>query len=279
MGGDATVVAAPAAENPYAQFGLNPDGTPIVAKAAAVPDPIAAENAALKATVAGLEGKLSKIATDFEGNNKKFAVVDRLVKALAGEGENPDSAKYKQAWSEIKEIARIAAPQVYKNLDRWERDPSYYDRLEGTANALAGARLSDLNTSAHGEVVGLAKQIWRNASVSDLNEIVLPFEQTMTAMINANETLQKRFASGDMTVVKEMFERLVKPHVASRLKEKAARLGANIGPKAPPRSGGSVADAASEVSKKLDLSTPAKKAAFHKAAVGRFMDRPGKDDA
>ena len=76
------------------------------------PDPIAAENAALKAQVAGLEGKLSKIATDFEGNNKKFAVVDRLVKALAGEGESPDSAKYKQAWGEIKEIAKHAAPQV-----------------------------------------------------------------------------------------------------------------------------------------------------------------------
>lgn len=270
MAGEGTVVAE---ANPYAQFGLNPDGTPIVTEPVKV-DPIAAENAALKAKVSGMEAKLASLPADFEGMNKKFEIVDRLVKALAGDGADPSAAKYKEAWSEIKEIAKHAAPQVYKNLDRWEKDPSYYDRLEGTANALAGARLADLNTSAHGEVVGLAKQIWRNASASDLNEIVLPFEQTMTAMINANETLQRRFASGDMSVVKEMFERLVKPHVASRLKEKAARLGANIGPKAPPRGGtaASAAAAANEAAKP-DIRTPQGKAAFHKAAVGRFMDR------
>jgi len=275
MPGEVAVV--PAADvNPYAQFGLNPDGTPLAAVTPA-PDPIAAENAALKAQVAGLEGKLSKIATDFEGNNKKFAVVDRLVKALAGEGESPDSAKYKQAWGELKEIARHAAPQVFKNLDRWERDPSYYDRLEGTANALAGARLGDLNTAAHGTVVDLAKSIWPKSSAGDLNEIVLPFEQTMTAMINASPDIQQRFASGDLTVVKEMFERLVKPHVASRLREKAARLGASVGPKAPPRSGGA-ASAANDVAAKRDLSTPQGKAAFHKAAVGRFLDGARRDD-
>jgi hypothetical protein len=268
MPGDAAVVA----ENPYAQFGLNPDGTPIAKETPSV-DPIAAENAALKTKVAGMEARLAALPADFEGMNKKFEVVDRLVKALAGEGSDPSAAKYKEAWAEIKEIARHAAPQVFKNLDRWEKDPSYYDRLEGTANALAGARLSDLNTSAHSEVVGLAKSIWRNASASDLNEIVLPFEQTMTAMINANQDLQRRFASGDLTIVKEMFERLVKPHVASRLKEKAARLSANLGPKAPPRSGGAASAATEANETKPDIRTPAGKAAFHKAAVSRFMDR------
>jgi hypothetical protein len=268
MAGEAPVVEA----NPYAQFGLNPDGTPLVKEQPKV-DPIAAENAALRGQVAGLEAKLSKISTDFEGNNKKFEVVDRLVKALAGEGADPSAAKYKEAWGEIKAIAKHAAPQVFKNLERWEADPSYYDRLEGTANALAGARLADLNTSAHGEVVGLAKSIWRNASAADLNEIVLPFEQTMTAMINSNETLQRRFASGDMTVVREMFERLVKPHVASRLKEKAARLSTNIGPKAPPRGGGAASAADAEPGAKPDIRTPAGKAEFHKQAVARFMDR------
>jgi hypothetical protein len=263
---------APVADaNPYAQFGLNPDGTPLV-KEETKPDPLAAENAALKTKVAGMEAKLAALPADFEGMNKKFEVVDRLVKALAGDGADPSAAKYKEAWAEIKEIARHAAPQVFKNLDRWEKDPSYYDRLEGTANALAGARLADLNTSAHGEVVGLAKSIWRNASAADLNEIVLPFEQTMTAMINSNETLQRRFASGDMTVVKEMFERLVKPHVASRLKEKAARLSSNIGPKAPPRGGGA-ASAADGTGTKPNIHTPQGKADFHKQAVARFMDR------
>jgi hypothetical protein len=268
MAGEGTVIVE---ANPYAQFGLNPDGTPLVKPEIKV-DPIAAENATLKGQVAGLEAKLSKIATDFEGNNKKFEVVDRLVKALAGDGADPSAVKYKEAWSEIKEIAKHAAPQVWKNLDRWEKDPSYYDRLEGTANALAGARLSDLNTSAHGEVVGLAKSIWRNASSADLNEIVMPFEQTMTAMINASPDLQRRFAGGDMQVVREMFERLVKPHVASRLKEKAARLSSNLGPRTPPR-GGAAASAAVETATKPDIHTPAGKAAFHKAAVSRFMDR------
>lgn len=268
MAGEGTVGSE--VVNPYAAFGLNPDGTPIETKAP-VADPVAAENAALKAQVAGLEGKLSKIATDFEGNNKKFEVVDRLVKALAGDTD-PSAAKYKEAWSEIKEIARHAAPQVFKNLDRWEKDPSYYDRLEGTANALAGARLSDLNSAAHGQVVDLAKSIWRNASQADLNEIVLPFEQTMTAMINANPDLQRRFASGDLSVIQDMFGRLVKPHVASRLKEKAARLGASI-IKTPPRGGAAPNTPAGNENAKPDIRTPAGKAAFHKAAVGRFMDR------
>lgn len=268
MAGEAPVAVE---TNPYAQFGLNPDGTPIPKETPAV-DPIAAENAALKTKVADLEAKFAKLPTDFEGMTKKFEAVDRMVKAFAGQGDDPSNAKYKQAWSEIKEIARIAAPQVYKNLERWERDPSYYDRLEGTANALAGARLADLNSGAHAEVVGLAKSIWKNASASDLNEIVLPFEQTMTAMINANETLQRRFASGDMTIVKEMFERLVKPHVASRLKEKAARLSSNLGPRTPPR-GGAGAGAAVETPAKPDIHTPAGKMAFHRQAVARFMDR------
>jgi hypothetical protein len=268
MAGESPVVAE---ANPYAQFGLNPDGTPLVEKVPAA-DPIAAENAALKAQVSGLETKLSKIATDFEGSSKKFEVVDRLVKALAGDAD-PSPVKYKQAWSEIKEIAKYAAPQVFKNLERWEQDPSYYDRLEGTANALAGARLGDLNTNAHEDVVGLAKSVWRNASAADLNEIVMPFEQTMTAMINASPDLQRRFASGDRTVVREMFEKLVKPHVASRLKEKAARLGGSPGPKAPPRGGSQPGTPTGTEGVKPDIRTPAGKAAFHKAAVGRFMDR------
>jgi hypothetical protein len=270
--------AAPVVENPYAQFGLNPDGTAIVPPAEPAPDPVATENAALRSKIAGMESKLASLPADFEGMTKKFEVVDRLVKALAGDGENPTDKKYKEAWSEIKEIARVAAPQVYKNLDRWEKDPSYYDRLEGTANALAGARLADLNTSAHGEVVGLAKSIWRNASQSDLNEIVMPFEQTMTAMINASPTLQKRFAGGDMSVVKEMFEKLVKPHVASRLKEKAARLSTNLGPKAPPKSGGPAGAAVGADDAKPNIHTPAGKAAFHARAVNRFMDNSSQSE-
>lgn len=265
MAGEGNVPA-----NEYAQFGLNPDGTPIAQEVKKV-DPLAVENAALRQKVEGLEAKVAKFPSDFEGMTKKFEAVDRMVKAFAGEGENPESAKYKQAWGEIKEIARVAAPQVFKNLERWEKDPSYYDRLEGTANALAGARLSDLNTTAHGTVVDIAKGVFKGASAQELNEIVLPFEQTMTAMINANQDLQRRFASGDMTIVKEMFERLVKPHVSTRLREKQSRLSANIGPKAPPRSGGPAA--AAETPSKPDLRTPQGKAAFHKAAVGRFLDR------
>src|SRR5713226_9304810 len=116
MVGEAPVAAV----NPYAQFGLNPDGTPL-AKEEPKADPIAAENAALKSKVAALEGRIASLPTDFEGMNKKFEAVDRMVKAFAGEGQDPSAAKYKQAWAEIKEIARVAAPQVYKNLDRWER--------------------------------------------------------------------------------------------------------------------------------------------------------------
>lgn len=265
-----------AAVNPYEPFGLNPDGSPLVKPEPAAGDvpagPTAAEFAAVKTELATANARLAKLPSDFEGMTKKFEIVDRLVKAFAGEGEHPQAAKYKEAWSEIKEIARVASPEVYKNLERWEKDPTYTERLERGYDAIAGSRLAELNTNAHQAVLGIAKGLFKGASAEQLDEIVMPFEGTMTSMINANGELKSRFASGDMTIVKDMFNRLIKPHVAARLREKQDRLAPTGAPKAPPKSGGP-AGAGGDDKAKPNIKTPAGRAQFHKEAVGRWLDR------
>lgn len=272
--------------NPYAAFGLNADGSAIEAlPPASTPDlgALAAENAALKAKVGGLEERFAKLPSDFEGMGKKFELVDRLVKAIAGDGENPKQAEYKKAWGELMDIAKIASPAVFKQLSRWESDPDSVERLERGANALAGARLADLNNSAHTTVVNLAKAVWKGENASTLNEIVMPFERTMTDMINASPEIQRRFAAGDMTVVEEMFQRLVKPHLSNRLRNKQNMLSDRGGPKPPPRGGarpgsdGGDGERDPKARREL-LRTPAGRAQFHKEAVGRFLDR-GRGDS
>jgi hypothetical protein len=57
--------AGSAAPNPWAEYGLNPDGTRIVEKPA--PD---AEKLNLEAKVAELEAKLAKLPEGFEAQNK-----------------------------------------------------------------------------------------------------------------------------------------------------------------------------------------------------------------
>lgn len=278
MAGEGTVDSG--VVNPWAQYGLNADGTPIVAKPVepVKADPIQAEVAELKTKLAAAEEKLSKVPTDFEGMNKKMEIVDRLVKAFAGEDLDPKTAQYRKIWSEMKDVAKTAAPGFYKQMERYEKDPDAGDATERTANALAQARLADLNTSAHTEVMGLAKSVFRGLSQAELAEAVYPFESTMTEMINANPELSRRFVNGDMSIVRELFQRLAKPHLAGRLRQKQAATAESRFPKAVPKSAGAPQAGEGDGKPQRNLSTRQGREQFHKQAVGRFFERATTND-
>ena len=264
------------AANPWAEYGLNPDGTPL-----ATPAPPNAEKASLEAKVAALEAQLARLPEGFEALSKKVALVDRLVGALKGEEPAaPDAGKFQEIWSDLKKVAGSQAPGVQKLLTLLEADPQYLERLEGANAALMSQHVIGVNERAHNRVVELAKKAgFKAAAEGDLAEMVFPFEQSMTMMINANPELRRAFLSGDVTVVDDIFNRLIRPHVASRLASKKAKSDAAFGNvKATPRGGASPASPGEEQAPKRDLRTPKGRADFHKQAVARWLGKGQGDE-
>jgi hypothetical protein len=263
------------AENPWAQFGLNPDGTPIEPPATqegegqkSAPDPQAKIEALEKALREANE-KLKGLETLQE----KAKVIDKLVRAVAGDGEDVNAKVAQRVWQDLK---AIAPPGVRKALEALEQDPEAMDKLTGSINALQIAKLADLNVTAHNRVVELAKKVFptKGMTPAEINELVFPFERTMTDIINSNPQLRDRFIAGDMSVVEELFTRLTKPHLSARLREKQARSTPTVTPKAPPRgTGGPTAQTGEEAPKKPDLRTPKGRAEFHRQAINRFFQR------
>jgi hypothetical protein len=268
------IAGAGAAANPWAEFGLNPDGTPIQQTTPTKTDPAAAENAQLKAKVVELEQKLSKLPDNFEGMSKRLDLVDRLVKAFSGEsGQQQDSANYQQVWGDLKEVTRRVAPEAHKLLDLLEKNPGALDNLASKVSNLEASHVIALNEKAHDRVLDLAKKAGFKAGTSaDLNEMVFPFEQSMTMMINSNPDLRRAFLSGNLQVIDQIFNRMIKPHVAQRLRDKQSRM--QSAPVRPtPRGGAAAAGATEDAQPRRDLSTPKGKADFHKQAVGRWLDK------
>jgi hypothetical protein len=109
-----------------------------------------------------------------------------------------------------------------------------------------------------------------------MNELVLPFEQSMTVIINQNPELKRAFVSGNMRVVEDLFTRLIKPHVALRLKDKQSRLARPIPGGAP--AGGAASAGVGEQQIKRDLATPKGRAQFHRDAVGRWLSKSAAKD-
>lgn len=265
------------AANPWAEYGLNPDGTPLtVAKPA--PD---AEKQSLEAKVAALEAQLARLPEGFEALSKKVALVDRLVGALKGEeAVAPEAGKFQEIWSDLKKVAGSQAPGVQKLLNLLEADPNYLERLESANAALMSQHVIGVNERAHNRVVELAKKAgFKGTQEGDLAEMVYPFEQSMTMMINANPELRRAFLSGDVTVVDDIFNRLIRPHVAQRLQAKKAKSDAAFNtPKATPRGGATPAATGQEDAPKRDLRTPKGRADFHKQAVARWIGKTQGDE-
>jgi len=274
---ESAMAGAGQAANPWAEYGLNPDGTPLAAK----PTPPDAEKASLEAKVAALESQLSQIPEGFQALSKKVALVDKLVAALKGEEQAaPEAGKFQEIWSDLKKVAGSQAPGVQKLLTLLESDPQYFERLESANAALMSQHIIGVNERAHTRVVELAKKAgFKAAADGDLAEMVFPFEQSMTMMINANPELRRAFLSGDVTVVDDIFNRLIRPHVASRLQAKKAKADAAFGtPKATPRGAATPAPQGEEQAPKPNLRTPKGRADFHKQAVARWIGKTQGDE-
>ena len=261
--------------NPWAEFGLNADGTPLEVPKVddTPPDPkaLAAENVTLREKIGALETKLGKLPSGFEGMQKKLELLDRFAKSIAGGGDdsNTDAEAAKAVYADFK---KIVSPGTKKLLDMLDRDPDYLDKLTNATGSLYASQLSALNVSAHAHVKELAKKAGFKGTDAEIDELVLPFEHTMTGMINSSPELLQAFLGGNQKVVDDLFTRLIRPHVAARLRGKK-ELSNVTTVKAPPKSGGTPSTGKEGEPGKPDIKTPQGRAAFHKAAVGRWLDK------
>jgi hypothetical protein len=210
-------------------------------------------------------------------------LLDRLVGALKGdEPASAESGKFQEIWSDLKKVAGSQAPGVQKLLTLREADPNSLERLESANAALMSQHVIGVNERAHNRVIELAKKAgFKGAGgESDLAEMVFPFEQSMTMMINANPELRRAFLSGDVAVVDDIFNRLIRPHVAQRLAAKKAKSDAAFGTvKATPRGGATPQSGATEETPaKPNLRTPKGRADFHKQAVARWLGKSAGSD-
>jgi hypothetical protein len=263
---------AGSAVNPWAEYGLNPDGTQIVVKEEAKSEP-GTENAELKAQVAALEAKLQKLPEGFEGLTEKMKMVDRLVGALQGDSGDPNSKRFNEIYQDLKQVAKVGNPGLAQLLNLLEDDPQWLSKVQHSQGALMANHVVGLNERAHNRVIELARKAgFKGGDETELNEMVFPFEQSMTMMINANPELRQAFLSGNVGVVDQIFNRLIKPHVGQRLREKQARTGVSL-PKAPPKGGSSAGSSGEESKPTRNLATPKGRADFHKQAVGRWLDK------
>lgn len=225
-----------------------------------------AEVAQLKVDLKAATDKLAGLGDKPEEIKRKLAIVDKLASAF-GVDTDPKSAEARAIFNDFK---AIVPPGVKKLLDMLENDPDAMERLNARVDAPVFARAADMNVQAHSAVLAAAKAGGLKGSAEEMNEMVFPFEQAITNIINNNAELRTRFMSGDTGVAAELFNRMWKPHAAVRLRDKQARMSPTPFPKAPPK--GSTAPAGT-TDTKPDLKTPQGRAAFHKNAVGKFLNR------
>lgn len=271
--------AGAAAPNPWAEYGLNPDGTPLAKKEVADPG---AERASLEQKVQELEAKLAKLPEGFEALSKKVSLVDKLVAALKDEAPNgapADRERSSEIWSDLKNIAGHQAPAFQKLITLLEADPTFLDRMQAAQGALMSQHIVSTNQKAHDRVIELAKKAgFKGTGDAEMSEMVFPFEQAMTVTINANPELRRAYLSGNIGVVDEVFNRMIKPHVAQRLREKQAKTKSAFGITSPPRGASSAPAPTSETPAKPDLRTPKGKMAFHQKAVERWIGKSASGD-
>lgn len=266
--------AGPQGSNPWAEYGLMPDGTPIPEKK---PDgPVPPDGATLEAKVARLEAQLARLPEGFEALSKKVQLVDKLVGALRGDDAQPAGGQQvAEVWKDLKSVAKAQAPGVERLLSMLEQDPQYLDKLQAANQAMVAQHVIGVNEKAHNRVLELAKKAgFKGASEGDLAEMVYPFEQSMTVMINANAELRQAYLSGNVAVVDDIFNRLIKPHVSQRLREKTSRINAiRQTPISAPRGGGQTGATGEDTAKRPNIGTPQGRATFHKNAVDRWLGK------
>ncbi len=257
--------------NPYAPYGLDAQGNPLTAKPAveSKPDPMAEKIAGLESTIASMGEQLK--ATD--SMKKQMAVIDKVVKAVSGDTDAVgDPKQYKAIFDDLK---RISPPGVRKLLEALEADPEAVDRMTNSVQDLRMNQLVGINVQAHNRVIELAQKAGFKASNdADLNKMVFPFERAITEVINANPKLAEAFKGGNIEVIDEVFNSLVSPHIAQRLREKQSRTQrANVTKTPPFGKAQPQATSDSQDKAKPDIRTPKGRAEFHKQAINRFFDK------
>lgn len=267
------IAGAGAEVNPWQAYGLNPDGTPIT-ESKVTP---ASETVTLEQKIAELEAKLAKLPEGFEALSKKVQMVDKLVAAIKGDepASSPDGQRFSEIWSDLKKVAGHSAPAFEKLITLLESDPQFIDRMQSAQGALMAQHVIGVNEKAHERVVELARKAgFKAGSDQEMTEMVFPFEQAMTVTINANPELRRAYLSGNVGVVDEVFNRMIKPHVAQRLREKQAKSQSAYGnPKSTPRGASSAPALTEEGKPKRDLSTPKGRNEFHNQAVARWINK------
>jgi hypothetical protein len=258
-------------------------GVPQGGAATETPNP----NAALEATVAQLSTKLEAaekriagLPEGFEGATEKLKVVDRIMKAFAGDEQPQNKEQYGAIFQDLKRVAQHAAPGLYKALVLLEANPNAIEQLSQGLDGMALNTLVSLNTQAHSTVIDAAKKAGLTAGMTaaEVGDYVFPYETAITQMIDANKQLKQAFMSGNMKVVEDAFMHLVKPSIAKRMRDKAERANKGVAgfPKAPPR-GGAQPGATSEAAPKVNFKDPRARMAFHRSAVNAWADRNSGD--
>jgi hypothetical protein len=261
--------------NPYAPYGLDAQGNPLTQpKVEAVkPDPIAEKVTQLESKLAAAEAKIGEA----KGNEAKFEILDKLAKAFSGEGNKTDPAQYKAIFEDLK---KISPPGVRKALELLEQDPQALEKLTGDLQGLQVDKLVGVNIRAHERVLELAKKAgFKGTDGTEMNKMVFPFERAITEVVNANPELKKAFLSGNVDVIDEVFNSLVSPHIAQRLRDKQTRMQRGNVTKTPPFGKAQPqATQDSQTTAKPDLRTPKGRAEFHKQATARFFDKQAARD-
>ena len=276
-GGDGE--AAP--PNPWAAYGLDPEGKPKPAPDGTPPAPdVAAELTAVKTKLAAAEAQLAKLPDTFSGMAEKLKLVDRLQKAFGGDTPNEDDPRAREVWKDFLDITKRSSPEVYRHLKMLEDNPGSAGRQQAAIDALAATRLGELNIRAHERIVAKAKTLFKGYTAEELVDAVVPYEEAMTAMINRDPAVQRQYVSGNLKVVDDMFDRLHKPHAQARIREKQARLAPTGLPKASPKGGSAVGGDKDTRPSAKDFS-PAGQQAFYKDRVGKWLDKASgqSDDA
>ncbi len=261
--------------NPYAPYGIDAQGNPLTSKPAEKADPMAEKIAGLESTIASMGEQLK--ATD--SMKKQMAVIDKVVKAVSGDTEAVgDPKQYKAIFDDLK---RISPPGVRKLLEALEADPEAVDRMTGSVQELRMNQLVGINVQAHNRVLELASKAgFKAGNDADMNKMIFPFERAITEVINSNPKLSEAFKGGNIEVIDEVFNSLVSPHIAQRLREKQSRTQrANVTKTPPFGKAQPQATSDSQDKAKPDIRTPKGRAEFHKQAINRFFDKAmSKDD-
>lgn len=283
-------MATPGEGIDFAAFGLDAQGNPVAKPDAAKPTP-EAQAVAAAAKVTELESQIKVLNEERATTGEKLKLLDRLSRAITGEAApSPTAAADQKLWAEFRDVLKTSSPAFYKLVQAIEKDPDVLEKMQRAQEQSFTLTASQVNGMAHDTVMSEAKGFFKGMTDAELETAVLPFEKAISDMINANPQYKARFYSGEAAKVsKELFLQLLKPHASARLRAKQ-RPKSDL-PGAPPKGSGGGSESMEDSRQKplvkqtddkgkrsFDIRSPQGRAAFHKAAINRALDKASARD-